>query len=305
MKSAKSYHAVLLLIYLLPVSATSAAIAADEVEFDFARVAECRDVTPLERIELYPNQRLVEFVLPISVRFRGIPLNAVEELTIEINGSAAGLRVHDFAPETQLASDIAQEIEMTTTTKSGRSLDATLGGALPVPFAATVANVSPSISAGTSTGETITEKLNRLPPKHAVVVSGTSAEGRGVFIKLKRSSQTSLEGVHEVAVTFVAPAGWWGGEVQVGCSARGERKILWVMTQDATWGSEGDKVRLYLASGTSIRRVAKPILVEAAPTWRPTRRGETSAAEVANMVKAATTTVAKRAGKGNGNGLEE
>jgi hypothetical protein len=231
------------------------------VEFDFARTAECRDVTPIERIEQYPQQRLVELTLSVSVRFRGVLPDDVEELTVEISGAAAGLRVHQFAPTTQLASDIAREIQTTTTTKSARSLDATLGGALPVPYAELVAHVSPSINAGASSGETTTEKLNRLPPKRAVVVSGTSAEGCGVFFKLKRSSQTSLEGVHELAVTFVAPAGWRGGEVHVACNARGRRKVLWI-SQPATLGHEGDTVRLYVAGRGRVREVAKPVVIE-------------------------------------------
>jgi hypothetical protein len=258
------------LICLFPVAVPGAALAEPHVEFDFARAAECRDVTPVERIEQYPQQRLVEFTLLVSVRFRGVPLDDVEELTVEVNGAAAGLRVHEFAPATQLASDVAHEIETTTTTKKARSLDATLGGALPVPYAELVAHVSPSINAGVSSGETTTEKLNRLPPKHAVVVSGTSSEGRGVFFKLKRSSQTSLEGVHELAVTFVAPAGWRGGEVQVGCSARGQRKVLWIK-QPATLGHEGDTVRLYMAGRGSVRRVAKPIVSESADSETASR----------------------------------
>jgi hypothetical protein len=250
-----------LAILLAGVSSGSMA-ATPLVEFDFARTAECRDVTPIERLEQYPQQRLVELSLPVSVRFREATAEDVDELTIEISGVAAGLRVHDFAPSTQLASDIAEGIETTTTTKSTRSLDATLGGALPVPYAELVAHVSPSINAGASSGETTTEKLNRLPPKRAVVVSGTSSEGRGVFFKLKRTSQTSLEGVHELAVTFVAPAGWRGGEAHVACSARGQRKILWI-TQPATLGHEGDAVRLYLAGRGSVRQVAKPVVKEA------------------------------------------
>ena len=103
--------------------------------------------------------------------------------------------------------------------------------------------MSPSINAGISGGEVATERMNRLPPKHAVVVSGTSSEGRGVFFKLKRSSQTSLEGVHELSVTFVAPANWQGGEVHVGCSADGRRKVLW-MKQAATVGQSAGAVRL-------------------------------------------------------------
>ena len=261
MHRAPGFIVTTVLAVLLLVIAAGAAPAAPFVEFDFARTAECRDVTPIERIEQYPQQRLVELTLSVSVRFRGVTPDDVDELTVEISGAAAGLRVHDFAPSTQLTSDIAREIETTTTTKNARSLDATLGGALPVPYAELVAHVSPSINAGTSSGETTTEKLNRLPPKHAVVVSGTSSEGRGVFFKLKRSSQTSLEGVHELAVTFVAPAGWRGGEVHVACNAHGRRKFLWI-TQPATLGREGNTVRLYVAGRGAVRQVAKPVVKE-------------------------------------------
>jgi hypothetical protein len=238
------------------------AAAAPYVEFDFARSAECRDVTPPERIAQVPIYRFVELVLPVSVRFRGLAMEDVEELDIEINGAAAGLRVIDFSPGTQLASDFAHEIETTTTTKRARSLDGTLGGGLPVPYAGLVAHVSPSVSAGISGSETATEKINRLPPKHAIVVSGTSSEGRGAFFKLKRSSQTSLEGVHELRVTFVVPADWQTGQVRVGCSARGRRRLL-LLKHDATLGRAAADVRLHRTDGGMVREVAKPVFAEA------------------------------------------
>jgi hypothetical protein len=254
------------------------------VEFDFARTAECRDVTPAERASQYPMQRLVEFSLPVSVRFHDAGLEDVDELAVEITGPASGMRVFDFAPATQLASDIADQIETTTTSKSASSLDGSLGGALPIPYAAEVAHVTPTINAGISKGDATTEKMSRLPPKYAVVVSGTKAEGRGVFFKLKRWSQTSLEGVHELSVTFIVPVGWRGGEVFVNCSAGGQRKVLFVK-QSATLGEEGAPVRLYLTGRGSVRQVAKPIVADAAPSWRPTRRAEATASEVADLVK--------------------
>jgi hypothetical protein len=258
------HRASYFILFLVQIAWTAppAAAGSDYVEFDFARAVECRDVTPAERLRQYPQQRLIELALPVSVRYHDVLPNDVEELTVEIDGASAGLRVYEFAPCTQLASDFAKPIETTTTTKSAHNIDATLGGALPVPFAAKVANVSPSVSAGMASGETTTQKLDRLPPKHAVVISGTASEGRGVFFKMKRSSQTSLEGVHALAVTFVAPAGWRGGEVRVVCSARGRRKLLWI-EHPATLGSEGDGVRLYLTGRGSVRQVAKPVVVDA------------------------------------------
>jgi hypothetical protein len=236
-----------LLLALVGTSASGpAALARPQVEFDFARAAECRDVTPAERAAVYPQQRLIEIVLPVSVRFHELSMEEVDELAIEINGSGAGLQVYDFSPETRLASDVESTIETTTTVKKARSFDATLGGQLPVPYAEVAAHVSPSLNAGLSRGETATEKLNRLPPKYAVVVSGTASAGRGVFFKLKRSSQTSLEGVHELAVQFIAPANWRAGKLLVRCTARGTRKMLWI-DQETTLGELSSEVQLYVA----------------------------------------------------------
>jgi hypothetical protein len=150
-----------------------------------------------------------------------------------------------------------------------------------LPYAEVVAHVAPSMSAGISGSETAVEKMNRLPPKHAVVVSGTSSEGRGVFFKLKRSSQTSLEGVHDLSVTFVVPPEWRGGDVRVGCSARGRRKVLW-LEQPATLGGAAGIVRVYAPGRAPVYQVAKPIAAEQSP---PAPRGSIFTAAAAEVVE--------------------
>jgi hypothetical protein len=249
---------------VIALMAPLAAFAAPSVEFDIAPTAECRDVTPPQRIAQYPRERLIEVTLPVSVRFHDASMDDVDELAIEVHGATPGMRVHDFAPTTQLASDISHEIETTTTTNKKRSLDGSLGGTLPVPGADSLAHITPSISAEMSNCDTSTQKINRLPPKHAVVVSGTSSSGRGVFFKLKRYSQTSLEGVHELTVTFVAPRAWKWAEIQVDCAARGERRVLW-MKQSGTIGQSSRMVQLVASSAKPIRQtVLKP--ADADPT---------------------------------------
>src|SRR3954466_3843251 len=134
-------------------------IASPYVEFDIAPTAECRDVTPVQRLTLYPHQRVIEVALPVSVRFHGASMDDVEELAIEVNGAAANLRVVDFSPATQLVSDIAREIELTTTTKKIRAFDASLGGTIPIPGAEAIAHLTPSMSADLSNSDTATEKF--------------------------------------------------------------------------------------------------------------------------------------------------
>jgi hypothetical protein len=223
-------------------------------------------------------QRLIEVVLPVSVRFHEVSRNDVDEIGIEVSGAMAGLRVQDFAPTTQLASEITREIETTTTKKKTRSLDGTLGGSLPIPGAEVAARITPSISAGLSGCETATEKINRLPPKHVVVVSGTTAEGRGVFFKIKRTSQTSLEGVHELAVTFVAPRTWPAIAIRVECKALGERKTLW-MKQEATLGRLDRYVQLMPAAPPPMRQVVLKPAEGELPAGKTTAVANSSAAK--------------------------
>src|SRR5215212_4804389 len=252
---------------LLPVNA----LAGSSVEFDVAPSAECRDVTPPERITQYPTQRLIEVTLPVSVRFRGISMDEVDELAIEVNGASAGMRVYDFSPSTQLFTDISHEIETTTTTKKARSLDGSLGGTIPIPGAEAAAHLTPTISAGIAGCNTETEKSSRLPPKHAVVVSGTSSAGQGVFFKLKRYSQTSLEGSHELTVSFVAPRAWRWSEIRVDCAARGEQKVLWIK-QSATIGQTTRLVQLVEMSAKPVRQVVlkPPVPDQSAAKVAPT-----------------------------------
>jgi hypothetical protein len=253
-RSIRFPHVACAAVFLVATSSPGAVMAGSAVLFDFARLAECRDVTPAERLETYPDERLLEVRLPISVRFHGVPAGDVEKIDVDVDGSSAGLRVEEFAPTTELASDV-KEIETTTTTKRARSLDATLGGALPIPTAELVAHVIPSISAGAARSEEATERTRRLPPKHVVVASGTAHQGRGVFYSFKRSSQTSLEGVHELTIVFVAPVHWAGGSVQIACGARGHRQVLWIDQRKSLGGATGT-VELYRQGDVAMREAA-------------------------------------------------
>jgi hypothetical protein len=103
-----------------------------------------------------------------------------------------------------------------------------------------------------------------------------------VFFKLKRSSQTSLEGVHGLSVTFIAPAAWRGGDVSLACSARGRRKVLWIK-QPATLGGETATVRLRLTEISPVYHVAKPVAI----VMPSTARWASSRATAAKSDKAA------------------
>jgi hypothetical protein len=248
---------------LLGANCPSARAAELRVDFDFARQVAYKDVTPADRAKQFPDERIVSMKLPISVRFAGFANGEVENLDIEVDGSAAGLRVDSFCPPTTLASD-AMTIETTTSTKNSKSLGGTLGGAIPVPVGAIVAQITPSINANATKSNEDTEKIRRLPPKEAIVVSGTFAEGHGVFFKIKPSTQTSLEGVHELEIKFIAPTSWKGGNIRVACIARGHRTVMW-MDQPTIFGRAIENVTLCPDGSTVRHEVAELHAAEEKP----------------------------------------
>lgn len=242
---------------LWAIAACGLASAGDDptVVFDFPRTIACREVTPPEFADLAPGEMVVEAVLPVSVIVYRGDVHRIDELVVEIDGAAYAMRVHGYAPMTRLDSDITKEMEVKTTSEKGTTLEATLGGKLPIPGAEAAAYLTPSISALKADREISTETVNRLPPKHAIVVSGTTNKAQAVFYKFRRSSQTTLEGQHEVSVQFVVPRDWKVSELQVTTVARGKKKWLWY-DQDQTWGSLISTVQLYRAGDADLRATA-------------------------------------------------
>jgi hypothetical protein len=220
-------------------------------------VVACQDVTPAEFAAERPSERIIEVPLRVSVRFHGSEANQVEEITVDVSGSLEGLSLYSFSPTTELASELADDIKQTTTVEKSHSLSGTLGGELPVVAGDLIAHVTPSISGGLGGRQTSTEQVQRRSPKHAVVVSGTTDQGRGVFFKLKRTSQNTLEGVHDLRISFIAPRDWQTGSLSVVCRAHGKQKLLGLVSQPKIFGEAVAPVYLHLAGNDDARQVAE------------------------------------------------
>lgn len=244
-------------IFLWLSMAATAATAADDptVVFDFPRTVACREVSPPDFADVAPGEMVVEAVIPVSVIVYRGDVQRIDELVVEFDGATYGMRVHSYAPMTRLDSDITKEMELKTTLESGTTFEATLGGKLPIPGAEAAACLTPSLSALKNDREVSTETVNRLPPKEAIVVSGTTSKAQAVFFKFRKSTQTTLEGQHEMSVQFVVPRDWTVSELQVTAVARGQKKWLWY-DQAHTWGSLISTVQLYRAGDAELRASA-------------------------------------------------
>ncbi len=247
----------LLSVGLLLLASGRPAYAEDPtITFDFARTAECRDITSSEAAELYPGEKIVELKLRISVHLLAGNINDVEEIRIEVGDCDQGMRVHSFEPNTRLESTVSEDIQWTKTVETGKTLGASLGGQAPVLLGDAVAHITPSINGGKTHREIVTETQKRVAPKHVVVASGTFGQEHGVFFKMRRSPQTSLEGVHELTVRFIVPERWRGDSLRVCCQATGQDKFLWIK-QQAIWANTCAPLTVYLAGDEGARTAAK------------------------------------------------
>lgn len=249
-----SYGNTFFSIVLLSWSTVNAIAGDPQIAFDFGRIAECVEIVG-DEVLLTPGEKLVELKLRVSVHLLAGKIDDVEEVRIEIGDRENMMRVHSFSPSTQMASHLGGDIEWSKTTEEGHSLGASLGGELPTPVGGLIAHVTPTISGGMTNGETITEKQLRLAPKFAVVASGTINQEHGVFFKLRSSSQSSLEGTHDLTVRFRVSEKWRGDSIRVCCQATGTEKVLW-MKQQAIWAHTCGPVALYLAGDAEARQAA-------------------------------------------------
>jgi hypothetical protein len=247
---------------LLPSIETVLAGEPPVVQFDLPKRLIAHNVVEATTPRVF---RLVEVTVPVSARVVVGDVGKVKEITIEIDGGSSGLVVHDFAPQTTLGSDLASDIQVTTTTEQARTFDASLGGQSPLPLGDVVAQVAPSISAGNKNRTAETKTTSRLAPKRPIVVSGTLNEGRGAFFQLRPSSQTTLEGQHTLSVVFRVPNDWTLSHLDVRCWARGDRQILW-FDQTQVWGSTRRTVAMAMAGLDAPSLTARPHLVAKQPT---------------------------------------
>jgi hypothetical protein len=136
----------------------------------------------------------------------------VDQLTIALESPSPDFHVVDFLPRTTLESRYEGPLEMHNSDdkEAGVALDAT-------GLSKGLAGLTLSTKLGDSHQQHSDYKL--LPPKEAVIASGTTQRGHGVFFKLRTSPQDTLEGAKEFVVMARVPQSWRGDVVRVRCSA--------------------------------------------------------------------------------------
>ncbi|KAA5540972.1 hypothetical protein FYK55_18890 [Roseiconus nitratireducens] len=129
------------------------------------------------------------------------------------------LPIVDFAPRTELQSDFASPIAISNKQEKNKAFQMGIDAVYP-PLGGGHLGADEKKTHSDST------QFERQPPMQAVVASGTTDRGRGVYFKLRWTSQQVLEGQKHFRLTVAVPPSWRGGLVDVSVVAHGREQPL-------------------------------------------------------------------------------
>lgn len=241
------------------------AAAPPRVTLDIGTTVECHDVTPPEFAKAHPQEKIVEAKFHVSALLTSGRAGDLEELHIILESREGRMRVLDFLPHTELASDVAGNVDVSTTNDRNQVLSASLGTVLASQVGSVHVTSSPGPSFGTSHAHGTKESYKRLADKQLVLASGTVNAEHGVFFKWRRSSQVSLEGLREVSCRFVVPRDWRGDWLQ----ARAEMLAVrhdFLGTKVEPCDQVTTMIGLYLVGDSVARQAARELALAQAST---------------------------------------
>jgi hypothetical protein len=163
----------------------------------------------------------------------------IDQWLIRCQPRDSQVRVVDYAPRTETASDLATPIQIKKTDEESSSVGLSVDGSYGHAIRA---------SGGFDRGEKSTNSIqfDRLAPVQAVTASGTINRGRGVYFKLRWTARQVLEGEKTFRLTFQVSPQWRGSLMDVSVVAQSERKALgtWERKPE-TIGSDEFVVAIY------------------------------------------------------------
>ena len=125
----------------------------------------------------------------------------------------------DYAPKTELQSDFATPISFSKKDERTDSFGLSINGNAP-PYGAGHLGTDDSKKRSDAT------EFQRHAPMQAVIASGTTDRGHGVYFKFRWTAVQVLEGEKHFQVTFVVPRGWRGGLIDIDVTATATEQPL-------------------------------------------------------------------------------
>ncbi len=193
-------------------SVTSSALAAEEsaaVVFDLPPVAAARAADD--------DADLVTVQLRLSSMIETTDVPRIDQWIVRCVPRDSAVRIADYAPRTQTASDLASPIQVKQSREASQSLGISLDGSYGHLARA-------NAGSDRTNKEQQSVQFDRVAPIQAITASGTIHRGRGVYFKLRWTSQQILEGEKVFELTLDVPPTWRGSLIDVSVVAQSESK---------------------------------------------------------------------------------
>ena len=227
------------------------AVAWSQVAFDVNQVAAARNTGSVGLLNQMIDSKLVDVQLDVSALFTPGDTAVITEYTVRVISRHEEVQVSDFSPRTEMQSDVFGTMQVST--NQDRVREAAIRGVGAYP------------GVGSAQGYAFYHDTNqenvhyaRKPALEMASAAGTLERGRGVYFKVRQSSQTTLEGARPFRIVFEVPSSWRADLLDVTIEAAGFEhagaKRLRVLS------SEQFVVAVYLENDDHAARVARNYL---------------------------------------------
>lgn len=185
-----------------------------QVAFDVNPLVAARDFGHPGLMSQLPNSRMIEVQLDVSALFTPGETATIHEYTVRMVSRHEDVQVADYSPRTELQSDVMGAMQVTQDADRVREAAVRGWGGYPG-----VGSVQGFAYGHDNSRETVV--YARKPSLELSTASGTLERRRGVYFKVKRSNQSTLEGARPFRIIFEVPQSWRADLLDVSIEAVG------------------------------------------------------------------------------------
>ncbi len=172
-----------------------------QVAFDVNPLVAARDLGQTALLSQLPHSRMIEVQLDVSALFNPGEASRVTEYTVRLVSRHEDVQVADYSPRTELQTEILGPLQITQ--DADRIREGAIRGVGGYPGVGTVHGYAYGHD---NSHETVV--YARKPALELSTASGTLDRRRGVYFKVKQSSQNTLEGARPFRIVFEVPQNW-------------------------------------------------------------------------------------------------
>jgi hypothetical protein len=184
--------------------------------------------------------RLVQCELRLSSLIASPSFPRIDQWLVRCQPRDMEMRITDYAPRTEIRSEIEGPIQIKVTDENTQSLGLSVVGDYGKM-------VKGNLGAESANKNCVARQYNAKPAVHAVKASGTIDGGRGVYFKLRWTATQVLDGEKKFTLTMQVPPTWRGGLIDVDVVAQtAQRSFGGFDTQIRTLGEAKFVVATYL-----------------------------------------------------------